>query len=179
MRAPSFSNPQLQNPAAPEQVVLGLQESEDADPYPPPEIDAAKTEEWAIILLCTDENSLIEQYNPFPKHCKIFNITIKDDFTKNKGFNKVRKICDEYLNVVIMASFPCTGGCLWNLGINQKYPHIRERVQEYRKTFRLLWKNLGTLQESWPYPYNHRMAKVMSVLEGSYGALISQTLQFG
>ena len=44
---------------------------------------------WKVTLLCTDEDSLMEQFNPYRGQCEVVHITVKDDFTPEWGFRKV------------------------------------------------------------------------------------------
>ena len=82
-----------------------------------------KDAKWTIILLCTDPKSYMQVINPYPDNCECIDITIDDDFTSNEGFLKVAKICrDRRGKVAIMAAFPCTGGCLFNMTINWEDP---------------------------------------------------------
>ena len=55
-------------------------------PKAPPEL------KWKVVLLCTDEDSLMEQFNPYREQCEVIHITVKDDFTSEWGFRKVSKI---------------------------------------------------------------------------------------
>ena len=40
---------------------------------------------YAIVLLCTDNDSYLKTYNPFPENCDIIDITEEDDFTSERG----------------------------------------------------------------------------------------------
>ena len=102
---------------------------------------------WKIILLCTDEDSLMERFNPYREQCEVVHITIKDDFASENGYNKVLKIIQETRNVAMLVSFPCTGGCLFNVGINSKRPECSEKLMKHWTLFRKLWRNYERLND--------------------------------
>ena len=101
-------------------------------------------EKWRIILLCTDPGSYIERCNPFPAHCEIVNVTEQDDFTSEEGYQKVVKALREP-RTALFISFPCTGGCLFNIGINAKIPKAQAKIQGHWKLFHKLWKSYERL----------------------------------
>ena len=111
-------------------------ENIDETPMPCDVPKAPPSMRWKVILLCTDEDSLMEQFNPYPGQCEVIHITVKDDFTSEGGFKKVLKIIEENANVAMLVSFPCTGGCLFNVGINSKRPECSEKLLKHWTLFR-------------------------------------------
>ena len=100
---------------------------------------------YHLILLCTEENSFLDLCNPFPDNCVIHHITVSDDFTSSFGYRKVADIVQSNRNVAILVSFPCTGGCLFNAGINAHNPKCQDKIEGHWVLFRKLWKQLERL----------------------------------
>ena len=76
--------------------------------------------------------------NPWPDNCTVVDITKEDDFTSELGYNKVFELCQASKRVAMLVSFPCTGGCLWNVGINSKNPKCRARLKAHLRLFHRL-----------------------------------------
>ena len=106
---------------------------------------APLTMTWKVFLRCTEENSLMEQFNPYREQCEVVHITVKDDFTSEWGFRKVSKVIEENDNVAMLVSFPCTGGCLFNVGINSKRPECSAKLLKHWTLFKKLWRNYERL----------------------------------
>ena len=102
---------------------------------------------WTIVLLCTAHDSYIKQFNPYPQACTVVEVTIDDDFTSESGYLKVHEVIQQRTNVVLFVSFPCTGGCLFNTGINAHNPKCAKRIQGHWKLFSKLWKNLERIYD--------------------------------
>ena len=47
---------------------------------------------WTLILVCAHDQSRVKTENPFPEKCLVITVTIKDDFTTQEGFQKVRRL---------------------------------------------------------------------------------------
>ena len=92
----------------------------------------------------------MKRTNPYPDLCQVIDITQKDDFTSETGYDKVAKILETTPNVAILVSFPCTGGCLFNAGINAANPKCTTKLRCHWQLFRKLWKNLVRLCDSYP-----------------------------
>ena len=101
------------------------------DQLPELSIGAPRGARWTIILLCTEPNSYMQQNNPFPENCDVIDITKSDDFTSEAGFQKVADILATVENVVLLISFPCTAGCLFNQGINAANPKCKTNLEAH------------------------------------------------
>ena len=101
--------------------------------------------QWTIILLCTETDSNMRRNNPFPRNCTVLDITIAHDFTSESGYQRVANILRSTCNVAVLVSFPCTGGCLLNAGINAKNPKCGPKLEAHFKLFKLLWRQYERL----------------------------------
>ena len=89
------------------------------------DVNIPKDLKWTIILLCTDGDSLMYHVNPFPEHCRVVHITEQIDLTSESGYQYVLDLIGRTENLMMLASSPCTGGCLFNVGINSKRPECK------------------------------------------------------
>ena len=74
------------------------------------EVCIPKDLKWTIILLCTEGDSLMYHFNPFPDHCRVIHITEQIDFTSESGYQYVLDIVGRTGNVMMLVSFLCIGG---------------------------------------------------------------------
>ena len=100
---------------------------------------------WDVILLCTEPDSLMQRHNPFEGHARVHDITIDDDFTSEKGYLKVKNLILDNPRVAVVASFPCTGGCTFNSGINLVNPKCWPKIKAHWALFNKLWKQYDRL----------------------------------
>ena len=78
----------------------------------------------------------MQLHNPFKDICAVVDITEEDDFTSEFGYNKVKSTINENAKVARFASFPCTGGCPFNLGTNSPNPKCREKLDGHIELFK-------------------------------------------
>ena len=83
----------------------------------------------------------MQECNPYPGQARVHDITKEDDFTSESGYKKVKGIVMNNPRVVVLASFPCTGGCTFNQGINAANPACWPKIEQHWKLFNKLWKN--------------------------------------
>jgi hypothetical protein len=104
--------------------------------------DCSSKVEWTVILLCTEKDSFMRQYNPHEDQCKIVEITEEDDFRMHTG-DGYEKVADALRseNCVIFASLPCTGGSPWQY-LNQRKPACRRLLRKHLKLFGQLFDSL-------------------------------------
>ena len=84
-------------------------------------------------------------FNPFPEHCRVVHITEQIDFTSESGYQYVLDLIGRTENVMMSVSFPCTGGCLCNVGINSKRPECKAKLRRHAVIFNKLWKQFARL----------------------------------
>ena len=110
-----------------------------------------ENDKYAVILLCTDKDSFIKTYNPYPEHCDIIEITEEDDFTSERGYEKVLKTLKSYKKACLFISMPCVGGCMFNMGINWAKANARKQIKGHWKLFRKLWSQYDRLCKELPF----------------------------
>ena len=108
-----------------------------------PEID--EMNQWTLVLLCTDENSLLQRFNVLPHKCLVVDVTEKEDFTSETGFQYAKSKIDASRRVAVLASFPCTGGSPLNQGTNSVNPQCQDLLQQHEEEFVKLWNNFRRL----------------------------------
>ena len=120
---------------------------EDCIPVIAPEIYTEPPDDlkWTVVLLCIGSESYLQTNNPFPESCNVVDITSKDDFTTTSGYRKVSDILRKTKNVVLLVSFPCTRGCLFNAGINANNPKCQDKLKAHWNLFNKLWNNFVKL----------------------------------
>ncbi len=105
---------------------------------------------WKVILLCTEQESYMQVYNPYPNNCECVDITKWDDFTSEYGYHKTANTIQKHENVAILAALPCTGGCLLNTKVNAKNQKCKKKLEEHWQLFHGLWKNFARLCKQFP-----------------------------
>jgi len=109
-------------------------------------VNPQSDERWCVILLCTEAESYMQSTNLWPKNCTVVDVTERDDFNSPTGYQKVCDMIDKhYPFAALLVSFPCTGGCMWNIGINSKRSECQDKLNQHWKLFHRLWEQFELL----------------------------------
>ena len=104
-----------------------------------------------LIELCAGESSRLGAGGRYSEDCFVVRITIKVDFTTQRGLRVVRRALGLHFgrNVLLWVSIPCIGGSIrqrlnWAKGTD----HTRMDILGYWEKFWQLWTNLEAVQPS-------------------------------
>ena len=86
----------------------------------------------------------MKTYAPSDGNCKIIEITEEDDFTTERGYEKTAEAIKTYKKAVLFISMPCTGGCMFNMGINWSKESAKAGIKGHWKLFRKLSIRIST-----------------------------------
>ena len=103
-----------------------------------------------IIEICCSATSTIGAVAP--PSCRVFRITVVDDFRCAKGRCKVSRILRRFSHhpVLIWVSFPCTGGSPWQRQNWRKgNPDTQEKIRSHWEDLRRLWESFCSVVLPW------------------------------